>query len=213
METSKSSSNPYVYDKPVTGEKFFGRRNEFEQIMRAASEHRLVVLRGQPKIGITSILLNLPSEMNYSHKVLYLDMREIAQNARRASDLWQAIETKGKSPLLSEAGSFSQKVDEGAVQHDDDGQFFQRSFLRETSYIRFIFDHFDAVASALDDMALTAFFRGFARILREERFVFIVASSTFPNKWKGAKFEDPSRVSVISISTLDMKRQLIESSI
>ncbi len=211
METSKSSSNPYVYDRPVTGEKFFGRRSELEQVVRATSEHRLVVLHGQPKIGTTSILLNLPGEMSYSLKVLYLDMREIAQGARRASDLWQSIETKGKSQLLSEGSSFVQRADKGVLQQDDEGQYFQRSFLRETSYIRLIFDHFDAIFSALDDTALTAFFRGFERIIREERFVFIVASSIFPSKWKGAKFEDTTRVSVISIPPLDRetRRQMI----
>ncbi len=156
METSKSSSNPYVYDQPVTGENFFGREKEIQQIEKALYETgrgvagmadgtrkllrftgSAVIIVGQHRIGKTSLLLELQNHLNPDQFIaVYLDARKIT-GAKRPSEIWFyiAMQIARHIEKIRDPNDLGQEVSTLlrvplGESFDDDGVRFQKDFLQ-----------------------------------------------------------------------------------
>lgn len=189
METSKSSSNPYVYDRPVSGEKFFGREDELQAIEKTLHEpSRGIVVSGQHRIGKTSFLLELRNRLKAEQfATVYLDFGILA-NVKTPSEIWVGMawqiarEIKMSSGVVSEDVS-QQKSAAPSTSFDEIGERFQKDFLQRayaalpspSQRLILMIDDFDVALPSFDvENQRNPILQGLMRIAAEEPRVAIV---------------------------------------
>ncbi|MBI4738852.1 ATP-binding protein [Candidatus Woesearchaeota archaeon] len=204
METSKSSSNPYVYDKPVTGDKFFGRENEIQQIEKALNETKGgIVILGQHRIGKTSLLFELNNRLDVNQFVtIHFDFLTLGGSP---AEIWsgmakQIARQPMMNPSVSEDKNSQQRIPTPPPTFfDDEGIRFQREFLQEvynvlpspSQRLILLIEYFDVVLSSLGfENQRNPVLQALIRISNEERrTVIIFAGMRESGKWE-VEFRD-----------------------
>jgi len=192
MEKPKSSSNPYVYDQPVTGDRFMWR-TEIAQIESTLSSQRSILLWGQHKIGKTSLLNNLLYRESTIDEIevlpyvpFYLDLS--SNDINRGTPLRFALQVI--------ANTLSSKFEIPKTRFDDSGESFLREFLPaiynqlspSERKILFCFENLEVTNKKNRDLNQLLPFLQFLRrlILEETRLSFIFTSSLPPPYWGSA---------------------------
>jgi AAA+ ATPase superfamily predicted ATPase len=84
----KDSTNPYVFDRPITTrELFFGRDDIFRSIKEALidrEQDNLIILYGQRQIGKTSVLHQVGHRLSEQYLSVLIDLQVFPSIAWRA---------------------------------------------------------------------------------------------------------------------------------
>ncbi len=142
--------NPYVVGVPITGDTgFYGRHNIFTFVKNVldSEQQNVVVLYGQRRIGKTSLLHQIVTQLNEEEQILpvYFDLQ-----GKEQQDIGQVLYHLARTVARS-LSMPRPKQDE----FDDNGIFFREEFLPEiyerlgNRRLLFLFDEFDVLGDEL----------------------------------------------------------------
>jgi hypothetical protein len=164
IEIDKPISSPYIIGDPVFGNNFIGREDilsQLESLWIVNALPQSIILYGHRRMGKTSILRNIPTNLGYQVRVAYVNLLSIGGAPNGITDILMAI-----CDAIQEATNIP------TPDNNDLFQFPESTFRRYLQHIEKTFtgkgliialDEFEKIEELIDAGKLSKDFLGFLR--------------------------------------------------
>ncbi len=178
--------NPYIAGNPVNNENgFFGRQDVVKWVERelSASGSNVLVIRGQRRIGKTSLLLHLKRLLSREYFLpIYFDL------LGRAEQPLEGVLVELAEDMIDTANINSENKQHSIIPNSvDNGRFFRREFLpkflEDINPVRpvILLDEFDVLEELPKNVAANTFFRFLSTIATEfSKISFVISTGRDP---------------------------------
>ncbi|MFN7760088.1 MAG: AAA family ATPase [Pseudanabaena sp.] len=164
IEIDKPIPSPYIIGDPVFGNNFIGREDilsQLESLWIVNSSPQSIILYGHRRMGKTSILRNIPTNLGYQVRVAYVNLLSIGSAPNGITDILMAI-----------CEALQEVTDIPYPNNNDLFQFPETAFRRYLQHIEKNFagtgliialDEFEKIEELIDAGKLSKDFLGFLR--------------------------------------------------